>query len=114
MQSLCIARLYAPAIKAILDAALSYPTVKGRMPLFKSGRADIKDESRPSRPLSVASDKYVAAVKTTIAEGTRYTVDGTESSAVFYILKEVLKLRKIRASWIPQMTKDKKRERCVY
>ena len=55
------------------------------------------------------SERDIEVVKTAIGEDARYTVEeigdlyGINSSAVFYILKEVLKLRKVCARWIPHL-----------
>lgn len=113
----------APEIKSDLDIvyrdnALSYSTVRRWVRLFKSGKSDINDEPRPGRPISVVTDRNVAAVKAAIEEDGRYTVEeiadicGINSSSVFHILKDVLKLRKVCARWIPHLlTEEQKGER---
>lgn len=113
----------APDIKADLDIvygdnALSYATVRRWVRLFKNGREGLEDKPRSGRPTSIASERDVAAVKATVEEDARYTVEeigricGINSSGVFYILKEVLKLRKVCARWIPHLLTDvQKQER---
>ena len=91
------------------DKALAYPTITRWIRLFKDGRTEAKDAPRAGRPLSAVSERDIEVVKTAIGEDARYTVEeigdlyGINSSALFYILKEVLKLRKVCARWIPHL-----------
>lgn len=113
----------ATEIKADLDKvygenALPYRTIARWVSLFKEGRISIKDEARPGRPLSAVSDRDIDAVKAIIEKDARCTVEqigeisGINSSAVFLILKEKLRLRKVCARWIPHLlTPEQKRGR---
>ena len=90
-------------------AALKYTTITKWMRRFKEGRTDFKDEPRPGRPLLAVWERDIEVVKTAIEEDARHSVEeigdlyGINSSAVFYILKEVLKLKKVCARWIPHL-----------
>ena len=97
------------------DTALKYATVTKWVRRFKEGKSDFKDEPRPGWPLSAVSEKEIDIVKTAIEENARYSVEeigdlySINSSAVFYILKEVLKLRKVCARWIPHLWKNEQK-----
>ena len=94
------------------DTALKYAMVTKWVRRFRNGRSDVKDDPRPRRPLSAVSERDIKVVKTAIEEDARYTVNeigklyGINSSAVLYILKEVLTLRKICVRWIPHLLTD--------
>lgn len=98
--------------------ALAYSTVARWSARFKDGRQAVEDDPRTGRPLTAFCENDVIAVQNLITEDARYTVEeisdisGLSSGAVFNILKDKLKLRKVCARWIPHLlTEHQKQER---
>ena len=99
------------------ENSFPYRTVARWISYFKEGRLSVKDEACPDRPDSATSETS-ATVKSIVQQGSRYTVEemsdlsGLSSSYVFTILKEMLKLQKICARWIPHLlTPEQKKDR---
>ena len=85
---------------------------------FNDGGESIENDPRVGRPVSVLTEKNLAAVKTLTEEDARYTVQeieelsGIHSSSVLKILREQLGLRKICARWVPHLlTEEQKQSR---
>lgn len=72
-------------------------------------RTDIRDTPRSGRPASATSESDVAAVKSAVEQDARCTVEkishlcSTNSSSVFHIMTNVVKLRKVCARWLPHL-----------
>ena len=87
------------------ENTLPYRTFVRWVSYFKEGRSSVKDEARPSRPVSATSENDVATVESIFQQDSRYTVEeisdlsGLSSSYVLTILKEKLNLQKICARW---------------
>ena len=100
------------------DQAFSYHTVLRWTKRFKAGRESLEDDPRSGRPMMAYNEKDIIAVRNAIDEDARYTVEeisdltNINSSAVFSILKECLKLRKVCARWVQHLlTENQKRNR---
>lgn len=72
-------------------------------------RTDIRDKPRSGRPASATSESDVAALKPAVEQDARCTVEkishlcSTNSSSVFHIMTNVVKLRKVCARWLPHL-----------
>ena len=79
----------------------------------------LKDDPRSGRPLSAFTENDVTAVKNLIDEDAHYTIEeisetlNINSGAVFVILKQRLKLRKISARWVPHLLSQEEKDRRV-
>ena len=99
-------------------SALSYSSILWWINRFKSGRDTIEDDPRTGRPLSAFTENDVDVVCDLINKDVRCTVEevamctGINSSAVFTILKQCLKIRKVYARWVPHLLiEEQKRNR---
>ena len=99
------------------NGALKHATVCKWVRRFNDGGETIENEPRLGRPVSVLTEKNVAAtVKTLIEEDARYTVQeieelsGIHSSSILKILRERLGLRKICARWEPHLLTDEQKQ----
>ena len=107
--SCCLQKVYG-------NGALKYAIVCKWVPRFNDGLESIENYPRVSRPVSVLTEKNVAAVKTLIEEDTRYTVQEIEelsdihSSSVLKILRKRLRLRKICARLVPHLLTDEQKQ----
>ena len=102
----------------LIKCIISYQTVLQWFHLFKSGRETTEDDHRTGRPLSALNEKDVDTARCLISQDVRYTVEeiamlsGINSSAVFTILKQQLRLRNVCAIWIPHLlTGEQKQNR---
>jgi hypothetical protein len=75
-------------------------------------RTDIRDKPQSGRPASATSETSesdVAAVKSAVEQDARCTVEkishlySTNSSSVFHIMTNFVKLRKVCARWLPHL-----------
>ena len=86
---------------------------------FKQGRESPEDDPRSGRPLSAFTENDISAVKNLIDEDAGYTIEeisetpNINSGAVFVILKQRLKLRKISARWVPHLLSQEEKDRRV-
>ena len=91
------------------DKTVSYAAITRWCVRFKQGKESLEDDPRSGRPLSAFTENDVTAVKNLIDEDARYTIEeisetlNINSGAVFVILKQRLKLRKISARWVPHL-----------
>ena len=98
---------------------MSYATITRWCVRFKQGRESLEDDPRSGRPLSAFTENDVTAVKNLIDEDARYTIEeisetlNINSGAVFVILKQRLKLRKISARWVPHLLSQEEKDRRV-
>ena len=98
---------------------MSYATITRWCERFKQGRESLEDDPRSGRPLSAFTENVVTAVKNLIDEDARYTIEeisetlNINSGAVFVILKQRLKLRKISARWVPHLLSQEEKDRRI-
>lgn len=97
---------------------VSYETVRRWRQKFLTGTESIKDAAKSGRPVTVSGKTNVSKVKEIIESDGRYTIRdiakavGISLSRVHFILKRILKVRKISARWIPHiLTDDQKKVR---
>ncbi|XP_062582211.1 histone-lysine N-methyltransferase SETMAR-like [Saccostrea cucullata] len=97
---------------------VSYETVHRWRQKFLTGTESVKDAAKSGRPVTVSGKRNVSKVKEIIESDGRYTVRdiakavGISLSRVHFILKRILKVRKISARWIPHiLTDDQKKVR---
>ena len=110
----CIQRLHS----AFSDEAPSRATVFRWFREFRRGRSSLHDEEHTARPCSAVTPENVCRVRKMITDDNRCTYQmieaalGIGSPAVYEILHEELKVRKIVSRWIPhQLTEEQKAER---
>ena len=98
------------------NSALKYATVCKWVRRFNDGRESVEIDPRVGRPVSVSTEKNVAAVKMLTEEDARYTVQeieelsGIHSSIVLKILRERLEQRKICVRWVPHLLTDEQKQ----
>ena len=108
--------IHADLLKVYEKGALKYATVCKWVRCFNDGRESIENDPRVGRPVSVLTEKNIAAVKTLIEEDTHYTMQeieelsGIHSSSVLKILRERLGLRKICTRWEPHLLTDEQKQ----
>ena len=96
-----------------------YATITRWCVRFKQGRESLEDDPHSELPLSAFTENDVTAVKNLIDEDARYTIEeisetlNINSGAVFVILKQRLKLRKISARWVPHLLSQEEKDRRV-
>ena len=71
--------IHADLLKVYRNGALKYATVCKWVCRFNDGRESIENDPRVGRPVSILTEKNVAAVKTSIEEDARYTVQEIEN-----------------------------------
>ena len=88
-----LTEIHADLLKVYEKGALKYATVCKWVCCFNDGRESIENDPRVGRPVSVLTEKNIAAVKTLIEEDARYTMQeieelsGIHSSSVLKILR---------------------------
>ena len=99
---------------------VSYGTVRRWRKNFLTGTESVKDAPKFGRPVTVAGKTNVSKVKEIIERDGRYTIweiakaVGISLSRVHFVLKRILKVRKISARWIPHiLTDDQKKGTCT-
>ncbi|XP_062593106.1 histone-lysine N-methyltransferase SETMAR-like [Saccostrea cucullata] len=95
---------------------VSYETVRRWRQKFLTGTESIKDAAKSGLPVTVSGKTNVSKVKEIIESDGRYTIRDIAKavgiSRVHFILKRILKVRKISARWIPHtLTDDQKKVR---
>lgn len=94
--------------KAFSEQALSKTRVYEWYKTFKEGRESVEDEERPGRPTTSTDEQHVAKIKELLLQNRRLTtreiadmVDISNGS-VNNILKDVLRLRKVKSRMVPK------------
>ena len=98
------------------DIALDYSNVNRWMAKFKMGSVSSTDLPRPGRPCSSRTNANKKHVENLILSDRRVTVEdicvhtGLTRGTVMRIIQEDLQMTKVRASWLPKMLDDSKKE----
>ena len=112
---------HARLIAAWGDQAPSDRTVLNWFHEYERGKLDVSDAPRPGRPRTAVTDEMIGAVRLLIEDDPHMTYQQIECSleisspAIYSILHDHLKLRKLCARWVPhQLTHDQKRLRIKF
>jgi len=100
------------------DYAPCLRTVQRWVERFKSGDESIKDFERPGRPITAVTESNIKLIRDLIDEESHISYNKIEAAtdisrpAIFRIIHDALKLRKLASRWIPhELTKTQKRKR---
>lgn len=101
------------------DTTVNRSTISRWASKFKAGQESIKDDPRSGRPRTSTDATSAAIVATIIDEDRRMTLEeiaceaNISKASVAYIMKEMLKKRKISARWVPHSLSPEQREQRV-
>lgn len=91
---------------------VSYETVRRWKKKFDTGVESVKDAGKSGRPVTATGKSNVSKVRDMIETDGRHTIRdiaravGISLSRTHFILKRILKVRKISARWIPHLLTD--------
>ena len=98
---------------------VSYETVCRWKKKFDNGVESVENARRSGRPKSATCDKNVTKIQEILQNDARYTlqdlarISGISRSRIQFILKKILKVRKISARWVPHILTDEQKRRRV-
>ena len=98
---------------------MSYETVCRWKKKFDNGVESVENARRSGRPKSATCDKNVTKIQEILQNDARYTlqdlarISGISRSRIQFILKKILKVRKISARWVPHILTDEQKRRRV-
>ncbi|CAF1549282.1 unnamed protein product, partial [Rotaria sordida] len=94
------------------DQAPSLTTVKRWSQLFREGREEIEDESRPGRPITETTSENIEEIRLLINDDPYLTIEELQEQTdlsygtVHRIITDHLNLRKVTARYIPKDLTD--------